>query len=320
MEKFSESYKWRPAASQHLLELRAEMYSRIRDYFKSQNVIEVETPIINLYAVTDPNLDCLKSKVAGEDVYLHTSPEYAMKRLLAHYEKDIYQICKVFRAEESGRYHHQEFTMLEWYRTNRSYLDLMKEVDELVRIAIDGLMTLASTINLSFDYIFKEFCDLEINNAQLIDYKDVCEREGVMLNSVLSIKEYQELIVDQVIATKFPKNCLTFIYNFPNEHASLARLNQDGFAERFELYIGAVELANGFQELTDAPEQIERFNHDNQIRQQSLKQIIDIDENFISALQNGLPECAGVALGLDRLLMIMTGAIDIKEILAFPNS
>ena len=141
---------WKPVATQRILELRAELYAKIRNFFAERNVIEVETPVLNLYGVTDPNIDCLMSNVNGDDLFLHSSPEYAMKRMLAYYKKDMFQICKVFRNEETGRFHHPEFTMLEWYRLNWSYTELIKEVDELIKTLLAGYLNLKPTCTLSF--------------------------------------------------------------------------------------------------------------------------------------------------------------------------
>ena len=167
--------------------------------------------------------------------------------------------------------------------------------------------------------LYLKFCNLDIKFAVLQDYVHVCESAKLNLNAQLSIKEYQELLLDQVIASNLPNDCLTFIYDFPEDQAALARLNDNGRAERFELYLGNVELANGFQELTDSNEQLKRFKLDNQIRRLNSKAEIEIDKNLISALHAGMPDCSGVAMGIDRLLALMQGVSDIKQILTFPN-
>lgn len=311
---------WKPVVTQHGLELRASVYANIREFFNSRGVLEVDTPILNSFAVTDPNIESLITANQNRNAYLHTSPEYAMKRLLAHFNRDIYQICKVFRAEERGSLHHPEFTMLEWYRTGWSHMELMHEVDELVKNLVRVHLKLGETNYFEYEYLFKEYCNINIKQAVNSDYAQACNNAQLSLNIQLSIKEYQELLMDQVIAYKLPCDCLTFIYKFPKEQAALAIINEDDVAERFELYLGKVELANGFQELTDCNEQLNRFESDNQIRQRNSKTQIEIDKNFIAALRAGIPESAGVAMGIDRLLMLMLGVTDIKETLTFPNA
>ena len=311
---------WKPVVTQHGLELRASVYADLREFFNLRGVLEVDTPILNSFTVTDPNIESLLTANENRNTYLQTSPEYAMKRLIAHFNRDIYQICKVFRAEELGSSHHPEFTMLEWYRTGWSYIDLMHEVDALVKYLAHDHLKLGETNYFEYEYVFKEYCNINLKKAVNSDYVQAFNNAQISLNIQLSIKEYQELLLDQVIAYKLPGDRLTFIYNFPKEQAALAQINKDGAAMRFELYLGKVELANGFQELTDCNEQLNRFESDNQTRQDNSKTQIEIDKKFIAALQEGMPECAGVAIGVDRLLMLMLGITDIKKTLTFPNA
>ena len=320
MSKIHTSTDWQPLVSPQGLEARSSLYTQTREFFASRNVLEVETPIIQASAVTDPYIESIPAHNIDSELYLHTSPEYCMKRMLAFYKQDIYQLCKVFRAGESGRYHHFEFTMLEWYRVGWSYQKLMLEVNEFIKFLSKDKIKLGETVFTSYQDIFIKYCEIDPMQANQAEYIRACQFADISLTEKLSEQGYQELLLDQAIAPQFPKDQLTFIYDFPMQQAELAKINQNGVAERFELYIGAIELANGFQELTDADEQLERFKADNIKREQNNRNQIDIDKKFLAALQAGVPESSGVALGIDRLLMLLLGASEIKEVLAFPNS
>jgi lysyl-tRNA synthetase class 2 len=310
---------WEPLVSPQGLQARADLYAQIREYFSTRDVLEVETPIINACAVTDLHIDSMHVKHRKSDRYLQTSPEYAMKRLLAFHKRDIYQLCKVFRAGEEGKNHHFEFTMLEWYRVGWSYQDLINEVDGLVKSLLQNSIRLSQTNYITYKELFLNYCNLDPWQTEQVDYIRACEDAGISLGIELSNQEYQELLLDQAIAKQLPKDRLTFVSDFPAQQAALAKINNVGIAERFELYLGDIELANGFQELTYASEQLKRFQSDNQKREQLGKEQLEIDEKFIAALQFGLPESAGVALGIDRLLMLMLSVTEIKEVLAFPD-
>lgn len=319
MRKIANPNEWQPLVSQQGLGARARLYTQIREFFTGRDVLEVETPIINCCTVTDPHIGSISINNKNREAYLHTSPEYAMKRLLAFFKRDIYQLCKVFRAEELGKYHHTEFTMLEWYRVGWSYQDLMQEVDELVKTLSQNSIKLSKTTFTTYQNIFNDYCGLDPWQANQADYIRACEVAGLSLRVKLSNQQYQELLLDQAIASQLPKDRLTFIYDFPVQQAALAKINHEGVAERYELYLGNIELANGFQELTDPQEQLKRFEADNHKRQQGGKDKMEVDKSFIAALKAGLPESAGVALGVDRLLMILLGASEIKDVLTFSS-
>ena len=320
MSTRSDHDDWKPLASKQGLGARARLYAKIREFFSAQNVLEVDTPILNEHAVTDVHIDSIRMGENSFNGYLHASPEYAMKRLLAFFRRDMYQLCKVFRDNEKGKYHHPEFTMLEWYRVGWSYHELMQEVDGLVKNLLQDRVQLDTTTFITYQNIFLDYCGLDPWLAMQPDYMRVCKQSGISLSTEISNQQCQELILDQVIVPQLQKHCLTFIYDFPGQQAALAKINRQGIAERFELYLGDIELANGFQELTDAQEQSLRFVCDNQLRQQVGKVQIEADQQFIAALQFGLPECAGVALGVDRLLMFLLGASEIKQVLAFTGA
>jgi lysyl-tRNA synthetase class 2 len=308
---------WEPQASKYALEIRANVNQRVRKFFQSRNVLEVETPILNQYAVTDLHIDSIATE---DNKFLHTSPECMMKRLLVKHKCDIYQLCKVFRDNELGNYHNNEFTMLEWYRVAWNYKDLMKEVAELVTDLIAATCNgvhLQATSYISYQEVFKKYSDIDVSTAGQADYLQVFADYSIELSSALTIQEYQEFVLDQIIVPKFNTRCMTFVYDYPLEQAALAKLNARGFAERFELYFGGLELANGFQELTNAQEQRLRFEEDNRKRLLANKKAVELDELFIAALKVGMPESAGVALGIDRLLMIILNTQDIKDVMSF---
>ena len=302
-----------------MVQARARLYAKIREYFSARKVLEVETPIINRCTVTDPHIDSIGITCGGQRQFLHTSPEYAMKRLLVSLGCDAYQLCKVFRAGESGRFHHTEFTMLEWYRMGWSYRDLMQEVDDLVRQALDGGPALHESEFIRYQEAFLQYCALDPWSAGLEDYRSACRQAGIVPSVQWSCDACQALLLDQVIAAHLPKDRMTFVYDFPAQHSGLARINNQGRSERFEVYVGSLELANGYQELTDADKQRKRFDADNEKRRQEGKEVLESDESLIRALKKGLPECAGVALGIDRLLMLITDVDDIREVLACPD-
>ena len=311
---------WKPHATKQGLEARAHLNASIHRFFQQRKVLEVETPILNPHAVTDLHIDSIATENKS---FLHASPEYAMKRLLAFHKCDIYQLCKVFRDDEVGRCHHNEFTMLEWYRVAWSYKDLMQEVAALITALLadcaESKKNISSEIAyISYQQIFKKYLAIDVRDAEQADYLQVFSDHSINLNSALSVQQCQELTLDQVILPKLEKQQMTFIYDYPAEQAALAKLNSEGYAERFELYFGGFELANGFQELTDAKEQVSRFEEDNRLRLLTNKSAIEIDAEFIAALEAGLPESAGVALGVDRLLMIILGAEHINDVLSFP--
>ncbi len=295
-------------------QVRARLYAGVREFFSSRNVLEVQTPAIHPTTVTDPHIDSVKVACNGQSQFLHTSPEYAMKGLLASLGCDIYQLCRVFRDGESGRFHHTEFTMLEWYRLHWSYRDLMEEVDALVRHLLSGSFPLQASRFVGFQEVFLQYCGLDPWSAGREDYRGACRQAGLSLPARWSVDAYQALLLDHVIATRFPRDRLVFVYDFPPAQASLARINDRQRAERFELYAGGLELANGYQELVDASEQRRRFEADNRKREALGKEVLEPDPALIAALERGLPDCAGVAVGMDRLLMLATGVDDIRRL------
>jgi len=309
---------WRPTAAPGQLKARALLLRDIREFFAERNVMEVETPLVSLAGNTDPEIQSIRT---GEGGYLRTSPEFALKRLLASGSGDIYELGRVFRGGEAGRTHNPEFTMLEWYRTGSSHHRLMDEVADLVRRCGRGKFDRWPVQKLSYRQLFLHYAGLDPHDTDEHALAERAQQHDID-DLVLSRRQWLDLLLSVVIQPALPEHCLTFVHDFPADQAALARVRQDDppVAERFELYLGRTELANGYQELTDAPEQARRFEADNRRRESRGEPVYQVDLNLVQALEHGLPECAGVALGVDRLLMAIVGADSISEVLAFPHS
>lgn len=309
---------WRPTAQADQLQARAKLLRNIRDYLSGQGVMEVETPLLSSAGNTDPEIESITT-VNGR--YLRTSPEFALKRLLAAGSGDIFEMGRVFRAAESGRTHNPEFTMLEWYRNGFSYQQLMDEVAAIVKYCGCGKFDQWPIQKLSYQQLFLRFIELDPFNA---DEQALCAKahEHGIHDIELDRKQWLDLLISMVIQPALPKKQLTFVYDFPAEQAALARVRPGSppLAERFELYLGRTELANGYQELTDAQEQRRRFEAENTQRTNRGQTSCEIDDKLLGALEHGLPECAGVALGVDRLLMAISDADSIDQVTAFPFS
>jgi len=278
--------------------------------------MEVETPLISATGNTDPEIESIRTDAGG---YLRTSPEFALKRLLAADSGDIFELGRVFRAGESGRSHNPEFTMLEWYRTGFTYHRLMDEVASLVKCCGQGKFDQWPVKKLSYKNLFLHYLDLDPFAADINELAAAAIKHGI--NDIeLNRKQWLDLLTSLVIQPALPEECLTFIYDFPAEQAALARIRPESppLAERFELYLGRTELANGYQELTDATEQRRRFDAENAQRKYRGQEVYKVDHRLVTALEHGLGECAGVALGVDRLLMAVCGVDSLSEVIAFP--
>ena len=305
---------WKPSASIHLVKLRAEVLSRIRNFFHARGVVEVETPLLGNATVTDPYIESLRSG----PYYLQTSPEFAMKRLLSAGSGAIYQICKAFRANERGGRHNPEFTMLEWYRPDYGLHGLMEEVDVLLQ-EVSG--TEAAEMR-TYESVFLDCLNLNPHSANGSDLKEKAVELGCLPVgfSGLNREDWLNLLMAECVEPELGKNRPTFIYDYPVELCALARV-RDGVApvaERFEVYFRGTELANGYHELSDAEEQRERFAVDSRRRRDLGYEVVSHDSRLLSALEAGLPDCSGVALGIDRLLMIMSDMNSIDEVISFP--
>lgn len=290
----------------------------VRHFFAERGVLEVDTPALSHHGVTDRYMRSMTAEVSStESGFLQTSPEYAMKRLLADGSGSIYQICKAFRQDEVGAKHNPEFTMLEWYRLGFDHFQLMDDVFELV----SEVLGLKKRRDLSYQQAFIEFLDfdpLSITDEAL----ELFARSNLgSLPNELERDDFLSLLFEDKIEPQLGLNgSVCFIYDYPASQAALARISKldPRVAHRFELYIEGIELANGFYELADSSQQLARFEADNSWRKNNGLAEIAIDQHFIAALEYGLPDCSGVALGLDRLLMIKLDTKEIQDVIAFP--
>ena len=307
------------------LRLRARLYALIRQFFVERNVLEVDTPILSAAGNTDPNIDSFVTQFSGHtdagaaQRYLRTSSEFSQKRLLATGIGDCYELGRVFRNGEAGRRHNPEFTMLEWYRVGWDHHRLMDEVVELTRAALALVGKNAVMEKYTYRELFDAhlrldpfFCNEEELRAALGDVH--IDGKG------LSRDDWLDLLLTHRIQPQFSADRITLIHEYPASQCALAKIRAGDppVAERFELYLGTQELANGYHELTDATEQRARFDHDNARRRARGLAEVPLDKNLLAALEDGLPDCAGVALGIERLLMAMLDTDDIRDVLAFP--
>lgn len=317
-------FAWAPGASLAALQARARLLARVRGFFAARDVMEVETPLLASTSGTDPALEPLRTRyqgpghAAGLALFLQTSPEFAMKRLLAAGSGAIYQICKAFRDGESGRRHNPEFTIVEWYRPGFDLSDLIAEVAELVRLAL-AMPTLVVE-RIPYQQLFARVLELDVLRADPTQLRAAAQRAGVagVADLVLDRDGWLDLLMSHALEPTLGRDRLTFITDYPASQAALARLNPDGqTAARFELYYQGVELANGFHELVDTDEQAARFETDNCARRRAGRRPLPVDCHLLAALEHGIPDCAGVALGLDRLLMLGLQATDLDQVIGF---
>lgn len=315
---------WRPTTHLEALRQRAAQLAYLREFFAKRSVLEVETPVLARHGVTDLHLDSISARLSPipgcsqDRGWLQTSPEYHMKRLLADGAGAIYQVFRAFRDGERGGRHNPEFSLLEWYRPGFSDVDLMAEVADLVC----GWLGCAQPRVHSYREAMHQFTGVdpfEVPDAEL--YRR-CERwVGHSGATELERDGCLELLMSHEVEVALREQPPTFIVDYPASQAALARVScKDGHpvAHRFELYVSGIELCNGYWELTDVDEQRRRFEADNAARKAAGKPVMPIDEALLAALASGLPDCAGVALGLDRLLMLKLGAASIDEVVSFP--
>jgi len=304
-----------------MLQHRAALLASARNFFMDRGVLEVDTPVVVNAPVTDIHIHSARVEFADDQrpFFLHTSPEYAMKRLLAAGSGDIYQICHVVRGLERGRQHNAEFTLIEWYRVGFSLDQLMSEVDTLVRHLLGDMAFTLSSERLSYRDSFLRELDLDPFTASVAELAEAARSIGFADGAQRD--ELLELLMGALVGPRLGRNALTFVHGYPASQAALARLSPDDprSALRFELYCNGLELANGFQELAAATEQRARFERDNEERQRLGLPAYEIDGRLLAALEAGLPECAGVALGFDRTLMLATAADHIDQVLTFPT-
>jgi elongation factor P--(R)-beta-lysine ligase len=313
---------WRPTAALAHLRHRADALRCARDFFRSREVLEVETPALVNAPVSDVNIDSVRATMPGRDapLFLHTSPEYAMKRLLAAGTGDIFQICHVFRGAERGRQHNPEFTMLEWYRLGFSLEALMREVADLAR-KILGAPGLPEEM-LTYREAVQRHAGIDPFESPDRALQDLARELGMDDREAASASRdvLLDLIVGARVGPALGMAALTFVHRYPASQAALARIDvaDPRVALRFELYHRGIELANGYHELANADDQRARFAADQESRRTLGRPVNPLDEHLLAALDAGLPDCAGVALGFDRLVMLASGATSLDEVLAFP--
>ncbi len=306
-------HDWQPTASLEAMKARAELMSTVRAFFATRDVLEVDTPQLAQHGVSDLHIQCIPVPGYG---YLQSSPEYHMKRLLAAGSGPIYQVCKAFRDGEAGGRHNPEFTMLEWYRPGFALKDLVGECLALFAELFPG----ASSQHYHFRALFHHVTGLDplkADDEALVQY---AEQHGAPTGLD------KTAAVDYLMATRveaaLPADQLTVVSDFPGWAAALAQTHDDRdgavVARRFEIYYRGLELANGYQELTDPQEQQRRFEQDNALRGQHDLPSMDADPYLLAAMKSGLPPCSGVAMGVERLLMARQGTGKINEVIAFP--
>lgn len=311
---------WQPSANIDTLKRRAQLLADVRHFFAARGVMEVETPILSAAAPTAPYVDSFQTTLHDKNYYLHTSPEFAMKRLLAAGSGAVYQIAKVFRHGEQGKQHTPEFTMLEWYRPDFSLANLMDEVESLMQT----LLASAPASRFSYQTVMAKYLGINALEVTLETLKQIVSDKvpHYPLEDGMDKTALLEILMSQVLEPELAKlETPVMIYDFPAEQAQLAKIVTDKsgnqVAARFELYAGGMELANGYDELQDSDELHKRFQTDNQQRKSVGKPEVKIDEHLLAAMAHGLPDCSGVALGLDRLLMLMMNKQAIREVIAF---
>ena len=317
-----------PTMTLEMARRRGQMLVAIRQFFAQRQVLEVDTPALSHATVTDEHLHSFSTQFTHpfesqpKTLYLQTSPEFAMKRLLSAGSGAIYQICKSFRNEEAGRYHNPEFTMLEWYRPGFDHHQLMTEIDELMQLTLGC----ESAERLSYQNIFKQHLKCDPLSASLSELKILANHYGY---GELATNESNKdtllmLLFSQHVEPHIGQERPCFVFEFPASQAALAKISPTNplVAERFELYFRGIELANGFNELTDGAEQLRRFEADNAKRRNAKLDYSCIDKHLIAALDSatGLPACSGVALGVDRLVMLALNLNHIDQVISFENS
>jgi lysyl-tRNA synthetase class 2 len=325
---------WRPGASLQTLRRRAALLAETRLFFGSRGVLEVETPALVPHAVTDPHLENIRVQLGAAPMYLHTSPEFHMKRLLAAGAPDIWQLCKVFRHGESGRRHQPEFTMVEWYRHGFALADMARETCDLVaalgrRAAAEGAPGLAATAPTTYTYagLFRKVLGLDPLAAT---HEQIVACAGHLLGGALTPALeaalggertlWLDLLMSHAVAGHLATEPLAVVTGYPAGQAALARLDpaDTRVAERFEVFCLGVEIANGYRELTDPEEQARRFTEDGRFRDRLGRPAVVPDNDLLAALRHGLPDCAGVAVGFDRVVMILLGLDALQEAVSFP--
>ena len=316
-----EQEQWQPTASVKNLLTRAKLLAEIRRFFTDRGLLEVETPVLSEFGVTDVHLATFSTEFIspfGEQsktLWLSTSPEYHMKRLLAAGSGPIFQIGKVFRNEEAGNRHNPVFTMLEWYRPHFDMYRLINEVDDLLQ----QILECPPAESMSYQFAFQQYVGLDPLSADLSELVEKAEKHQLIGAENESRDTLLQFLFSTVVEPQIGQEAPVVVYHFPASQAALAQISSEDLrvAERFEFYYKGLELANGFHELSDAREQLRRFQQDNLQREKMGLPVRAIDTRLLAALQAGIPNCSGVALGVDRVLMIAMGTESIKDVISF---
>lgn len=320
---------WQPTADLRQLRQRAQLLAEIRGFFAAREVLEVETPLLCGTTGTDPNLDFFASQFHrpphDKPLFLQTSPEFAMKRLLAAGSGSIYQICKAFRNGEAGRFHNPEFTILEWYRVGFDLAQLMEEVADLLRQLLAPTLPGLKVLQISYRQLFLQLTGLDALQFEREAYARYACSLGCPEADTLCGDQHAlwlDLLFSYGVQNRMPDNCICLVHGYPAIQSSLARIDPDDtrLAQRFEVFVKGIELGNGFYELADADEQEARFDREIAYRHAHGLPAVEKDQRFLQALRAGLPDCSGIAIGLDRLLMIASGCDSIEQVLAFPSA
>lgn len=314
---------WRPSSGVGAALNRAALLRRIRAYFDSAGILEVDTPALSRYAVSDPQIESLAvtdSAVSSQPLYLHTSPEFCMKRLLAAGYPDIFSICRVFRDGEAGYRHQPEFTMIEWYRRGFDLQGIVDDTLQLINAALGDEAPVAPAVVVDYRDVLARTCDVDALHASVDDLADAAGADAGLRTAIGNERDdwLDLLLATRVVPTLAPDR-LTAIRHYPASQAALARIcpSDAQVADRFEVFLGRVELANGYVELTNGDEQSKRLRLDNEARRRRGRTLRPVDVDLLAALDAGLPACAGVALGLERLQMVHDRTDDIRDVITF---
>jgi lysyl-tRNA synthetase class 2 len=313
---------WQPSSPAIVAERRARMLARARTYFSERDVLEVETPALNRTTASDPRIQSYFVETSGRnELILQTSPESYMKRLLAAGYPDIFSICRVFRDGEIGPRHQPEFTMIEWYRHGFGLDSIVAETTSLIATVIET-PAMEEVQNIEYQEAFLDLAGIDPFAATISQLAQASDADPSLRASIGDDRDaWLDLLLSTKVSTRFPDDRLTVLQHYPASQAALARLcpRDPAVADRFEIFFGSLELANGFVELRDSAEQRRRFEADNAAREAVGMRTVPVDEALLAALESGLPACAGVAAGLDRLLMVALGRSDIREVLTFAS-
>ena len=307
---------WQPSAGIDTLRARAALFAEVRAFMSSRGLLEVDTPLLGRFAVTDPNIEMFEVPTHDGMRFLQSSPEFAMKRLLASGAGDIFQLGKAFRSGEHGGRHNPEFVMLEWYRVDWTHDQLIREVAELITEALQ----LSTWQVWSLEALLDHFCQINPHDATERELKVTAENAGIDVVGDLDKLDYLDLLMTHIVEPGIASWGLVFVVDFLEQQAALSRIIERGgnsVAARFEAYVHGIELANGYWEESDPDILTRRFEADNRLRAARRQTTREIDERLVSASRAGVPECAGVAVGFDRLLMLMQGRTQLSQVMPF---